>query len=471
MAEKDKTITFILSVISTNALTDDFFLYKVNSGEVIRDILEKSDNSIDEFLVYNPDIDLNKLDGKKIILRSEKKSDLCPRGADIPTPITYYQPQDQFLKSCLEKITKRIDVKIFEEKNLNKFDWKKFHTSHDYQSYIIYKLRLDLPGSLRNINNENFEDEAFINWEYYDIFYEALKQGYPDIQNFYMTFFWGWDDIRSVSLDESHERAHYFLDDRITAEEYLSSASTLEILNLPNYLKITMFALLRRELRYIDSVKADYFENLIQESIISGVKSGKKYISLDEFSLVYNANVDQEKLREHFCDGCSIEDIQQALPKNTQTFKSWVTEFVHLWELDEISFKEPEDQIYEDFAQSQIKSLKNLTQKLEDAYFPPLTDFVRPGSAGDYREWPIAATQYLISEYNTNLSRCDVAESEMQRSMRFHRTLDFLDWSWAGNDSLLTAPLELLDCYMRIESRNEEKFISILNISMNLPFF
>ena len=164
------------------------------------------------------------------------------RGADIPTPITYYQPQDQFLKSCLEKITKRIDVKIFEEKNLNKFDWKKFHTSHDYQSYIIYKLRLDLPGSLRNINNENFEDEAFINWEYYDIFYEALKQGYPDIQNFYMTF-WGWDDIRSVSLDESHERAHYFLDDRITAEEYLSSASTLEILNLPNYLKITMFAL------------------------------------------------------------------------------------------------------------------------------------------------------------------------------------------------------------------------------------
>ena len=232
-----------------------------------------------------------------------------------------------------------------------------------------------------------------------------------------------------------------------------------------------MFALLRRELRYIDSVKADYFENLIQESIISGVKSGKKYISLDEFSLVYNANVDQEKLREHFCDGCSIEDIQQALPKNTQTFKSWVTEFVHLWELDEISFKEPEDKIYEDFAQSQIKSLKNLTQKLEDAYFPPLTDFVRPGSAGDYREWPIAATQYLISEYNTNLSRCDVAESEMQRSMRFHRTLDFLDWSWAGNDSLLTAPLELLDCYMRIESRNEEKFISILNISMNLPFF
>ena len=113
-------------------------------------------------------------------------------------------------------------------------------------------------------------------------------------------------------------------------------------------------------------VKADYFENLIQESIISGVKR-KKYISLDEFP-VYNANVDQEKLREHFCDGRSIEDIQQALPKNTQTLKS-CNQFVHLWELDEISFKEPEDQIYEDFAQSQIKSLKNLTQKLEDAYF------------------------------------------------------------------------------------------------------
>ena len=70
--KKIRLLPLLLSVISTNALTDDFFLYKVNSGEVIRDILEKSDNSIDEFLVYNPDIDLNKLDGKKIILRSEK---------------------------------------------------------------------------------------------------------------------------------------------------------------------------------------------------------------------------------------------------------------------------------------------------------------------------------------------------------------------------------------------------------------
>ena len=49
--KKIRLLPLLLSVISTNALTDDFFLYKVNSGEVIRDILEKSDNSIGDITI------------------------------------------------------------------------------------------------------------------------------------------------------------------------------------------------------------------------------------------------------------------------------------------------------------------------------------------------------------------------------------------------------------------------------------
>ena len=464
--KKIRLLPLLLSIFSSNSLTDEYFLYKVKPGEIIGNIIERENNSIEEFLLYNPDLDFNSLDGKEIILRSKKNTDLCPRGGEIQSPITYYQSQEQFLVSCLQNIARSIDVKIFEEKNINKFDWKKFEINSDYQNYILYKLKLDLSDSLQKINNENFEDQAFLNWQYYEIFFEAIKRGYPDIQNFYLEA-WGLYSEKSASLDESHDRVYKFFRDQISAEEFLSTTAFLDILNLPSYLKMTLLDHLSRETSYFDSAKSDYFNNLVTESIISGLKTGKKYLSLDEFSLVYNAGVNGKKLREYFCNGCSIEDIQQILPKNTQTFKNWVTEFVHLWEINEMwdnydafseSYaKEDIDQNYLNFFESQIQSLKKLTQKLEDAYFPPLNDLVAPDKAGDYREWPIASSQYVASNYITFLSKCDVAEKEMARSMRFHRTLDFLDWSWHGNDSLLIAPLILLDCYMRIESHNEEK--------------